>query len=102
LRSLRRDPHSSEPDCWLDADVLSIDPSIDVAGQTFDDRRDEDYAGDPIVMPSMVRPVRSVSMAIRIASLVSLVFIEAGSSLPSKLVPECDQANLNVLHPSAP
>jgi len=53
----------------------------------------------------MVRPersllVRSVSMAIRIASLVSLVFIEAGSSLLSKFVPEFDQANLNVLHPN--
>jgi hypothetical protein len=52
----------------------------------------------------MVRPERSllvriVSMAIRMASLVSLVFIEAGSSLLSKLVPEFDQANLNVLHP---
>jgi hypothetical protein len=53
----------------------------------------------------MIRPersflVRSVSMAIRIASLVSLVFIEAGSSLLSKLVPEFDQANLNLLHPT--
>jgi hypothetical protein len=38
-------------------------------------------------------------MAILRASLVSLVFIEAGSSLLSKLVPEFDQANLNVLHP---
>src|SRR5271155_781333 len=58
----------------------------------------------PIMMPSMVRPersllVRSVSMAILIASLVSLVFIEAGYSPLSQLVPEFDQANLNVLHP---
>src|SRR5580704_6875910 len=56
----------------------------------------------PIMMPSMVRPersllVRNVSIAIRMASFVSLVFIEAGSSLLSQLVPELDQANLNVL-----